>query len=452
MLKPFHHYVKLILGAVALLNSKALTKIQSIILITAIAVAAVGVAAIVLWNGPKQSSDTIKIGFLNDLDGSGKQGWQGITLAAEQINAEGGLLGKQIELICEDIDPYDVNVFSTGLNRLISFHEVDFIFGYSSAQLGFLVQEIITQNKIIYIGGGTIPEAVTQRVLDEYEKYKYYFHPAFNATCGKLGVTDSLIHIREITGFNKIGYLAEDLGWTQEFLEQMDVSLPENGFELVYKGVFPPFDTLDFSSYYAAAEAAGVEVLVPMIALDTGIPFAKEYYDRQSPMIIFGGICLEVSDSDGWEVTDGKCNHMDFGESPTSAGYPFTTKTLPTREAYFERWGESITLGAAYWYDALRFIFTDSIERAGTIETEAVIKALETVSVETSNARNFVFTESHALMMGTDANDPNADYPIIIGFQWQDGVQVPVDPRKIMEEAGATITFPDWPGPWDNIT
>ena len=53
--------------------------------------------------------------------------------------------------------------------------------------------------------------------------------------------------------------------------------------------------------------------------------------------------------------------------------------------------------------------------------------------------------------MGKNANESDLAYPILIGFQWQDGVQVPVDPRKIMEEAGETISFPDWPGPWDNI-
>jgi hypothetical protein len=36
-------------------------------------------------------------------------------------------------------------------------------------------------------------------------------------------------------------------------------------------------------------------------------------------------------------------------------------------------------------------------------------------------------------------------------FQWQDGVLVPVYPIWLMEEAGATYTFPDWPGPWDNL-
>ncbi|TRO54016.1 hypothetical protein E2P63_01755 [Candidatus Bathyarchaeota archaeon] len=433
-------------------DSQALTKIQSIILIAIIAVAAVGgVVAYIVLNDGVQSSETIKIGFLEDLDGFGKTAYQGAILAVEEINAEGGILGKQVELIAEDDDGgLDSVTFTNALTKLITSDKVDFITGGAGGQLGFLVQDVISQHKIIFLAGGSGPDEITQRVLDDYEKYKYYFSMAWNNTCGTLGITDSTLHIRDMTGFNKIGYLAEDLDWNKDTMEELDDFLPENGFELVYKGRFP-LGTVDFSSYFAAAEAAGVEVLIPMIATEAGLPFAKEYYDRQSPMLIFGGIDLMVSDPNGWEWTDGKCNHMDFGELPTTAGYPFTSKTLQTRNEYMNRWGEAITMGAAAYYDGIRFILADAIERAGTIETEAVIKALETTSVETSNARNFVFTPSHALMMGKDANDPNEDYPIIIGFQWQDGVQVPVDPRKIMEEAGATITFPDWVGPWDNI-
>jgi branched-chain amino acid transport system substrate-binding protein len=312
-----------------------------------------------------------------------------------------------------------------------------------------LVQDIIAQHKIICIQGNVIPEEITQRVLDDYEKYKYYFSTAFNDTCGMLGITDSMKHIRDLTDFNKIGYLAEV--WAEDTMERVDVFLPENGFELVYKSMVP-YGTFDFSSYFAAAEAAGVEVLLPMIATDGGIAFVKEYYDRQSPMVIFGGICSLVSNPNGWEWTDGKCNHMDFAEFPTTTGYPFTTKTLQTRDSYMNRWGESIDINAVGMYDSIRFILSDAIERAGSIDTDAVIEALEETSVETSNAKDFVFTESHALMMGTDANDPDADYPIIMGFQWQDGVQVPMDPRKIMEEVGASYTFPDWSGPWDNIS
>jgi len=430
-----------------------LTKIQSIILIAIIVVAAVGGVAIVLWDGPNQSSETIKIGVLDDLDGIvGRPNWQGAKLAVEEINAEGGILGRQVELVGEDHDGgEDPVILTNALIRLITQHEVDFIVGGAPGHTDTIVQDIIAQHKIICLSASIIPDAITQRVLDDYDTFKYYFSTMFNATCGKLGITDSMIHIREITGFNKVGYLAEDLPWNKDSREALDVFLPENDFELVYQGTFP-LGTVDFSSYFAAAEAAGVEVLVPMIVLDGGIPFCKEYYDRQSPMLVFGGSNLLASDPNGWAWTEGKCNNMDFGTIPTTTGYPFTSKTLQTRDAYMDRWGEPITWGAAITYDNIKFILTDAIERAGTIETEAVIKALEETSVETSNARDFVFTESHALMMGTDANDPDADYSIVIGFQWQDGVQVPVDPRKIMEEAGAILTFPDWPGPWDNIS
>jgi len=429
-----------------------LTKIQSIILIAIVVVAAVGGGAAYLLLTEKRNPENIKIGFLGDLDGiTGKPSWQGAKLAVEEINAEGGILGKQVELVGEDHDGgADPVILSNALTKLITIHNVDFIVGGASGDSEILVQDTIAQNKIICISGASIADDITQRVLDDYDRFKYYFSTLFNATCGKLGMTDSMIHIRELTGFNKIGYMAEDLGWNKESREGLDVFLPENGFELVYKGRFP-VGTVDFSSYFAAAEAAGVEVLVSMIVLDGGIPFCKEYYDRQSPMLVFGGTNLLASDPRGWEWTEGKCNNMDFGNVPTTTGYPFTSKTLQTREAYMNRWGEAITWTAAITYDDIKFILADAIERAGTIETEAVIKALEETSIETSNARDFVFTESHGVMMGKDANDPDADYSIVMGFQWQDGIQVPVDPRKIMEEAGATITFPDWPGPWDNI-
>jgi len=435
-----------------LLASKAITKVQSLILIAIIVVAGVaGGVAYFLLSGDEQTSETIKIGFLSDLDGVvGKPNWQGAKLAVEEINAEGGILGRQVELISEDHDGGgDPVILTNALTRLVTQHEVDFIMGQSGSS-ETLVQDIISQHKIICISGLSIPDEITQRVLDDYDTFKYYFNIAFNATSVKLGMTDSLIYIREMTGFNKIGYLAEDMPYTKPIRDELDVFLPENGFELLYKGIFP-LGTMDFSSYFAAAESAGVEVLLPIIALDGGIPFCKEYYDRQSPMLVWSGVNVLASGPSGWEWTDGKCNHMDFGTFPTTAGYPFTSKTLHTINAYMDRWGEHITNGGASYYDAIKFILADAIERAGTIETEAVIKALETTSVETSNARNFVFTESHALMMGTDANDPNADYPIVIGFQWQDGIQVPVDPLKIMEEAGATVTFPDWSGPWDEL-
>ena len=436
-------------GEKALLDSKALTKIQSIIVITLVVVAAVGGAVYVWLSDDNQSSDSIKIGVLCDLDGSGKEDFQGVKLAAEQINAEGGILGRPVEVIVEDNDGgIDPILTTTALTKLITNHKVDFLIGGSNVISGLTVQEIIAQHKKILISVSAIPEMCEQRVLDDYDKYKYYFTVGSNESSVFPAMTNSIVSLRQNTGFNKIGYIGIDGDWTNSMMDKLDTSFLEKGFEIAYRDTYPP-DTMDFSSYFAAAEAAGVEVMLTMVAGSEGIPFVKEWYDRQSPIFLFGGFLAMTSFPESYEWTDGKCEDTCTATTPTCAGYPFTSKTLPTRDAYIERWGETPTTASGY--QILRFILSEAIERAGTIETEAVINALEETSVETANARNFVFTHSHGAMVGNDPNDPEADYMIGMIFQWQNGKLVPVDPIKIMEEAGAYYTFPPWPGPWNNI-
>ncbi len=418
-------------------------------MVSIIVIAAVGGGvAYVILSGQEQHSETIKIGVLADLDAKGGRSiFQGVVLAAEQLNAEGGILGKQVEVMGEDtdistgVDPAKVN---SALIRLLTYHKVDFIIGVAGS--GFMVQDVIAEHKKIFFEIAENQDVYTQRVLDDYDSYKYFFRVQVNETSIFQGMTDSLLHFREQTGFNKIGYIGEEALW-KGVMEGLDVVLPELDFDLVYKGALP-LGMFDFSSYFAAAEAAGVEILLPLIALDGAIPFVKEYHDRQSPMVIYGGVLgAGVTNPEGWEITEGKCEYTSSGALPIVVGYPLTSKTLPDREAYISRWGETPGMPAAY--DIARYILPDAVRRAGTLEVNAVIAALETTSIETSNAKNFVFTSSHDTMVGENPNDPEADYMLHIDFQWIDGKQVPVYPKKIMEEAGVSYTFPDWPGPWD---
>jgi hypothetical protein len=161
------------------------------------------------------------------------------------------------------------------------------------------------------------------------------------------------------------------------------------------------------------------------------------------------GVITAAGDSNFWNVTEGKCETVSTSGSPVTAGYPFTNKTIPTRDAYLKKWGDIPGQTAIAAYDTLRFILPSAIERAGTTETEAVIKALETTNVETSMARHFAFTSSHDVMFGSGApNNLAEDYMVTLIFQWQNGTRVPVRPEEIMNEAGATYTYPPWLGPW----
>ncbi|KON29670.1 hypothetical protein AC477_05650 [miscellaneous Crenarchaeota group-1 archaeon SG8-32-1] len=440
-------------------DTLGLSRLYSIIIITIVVVAAVsGGAAYVLLSNQKESSETIKIGILADLDAPfGSTIWKSVVLAAEQLNKEGGIIGKQVEVVGEDSDDEtasNVLTINSALTRLLTYHNVDYVLGpASTAETGFMVQDTIAEHKKILISYNAVIEDLNQRVTDDYDTYKYFFkyYPG-NNTQIFTALIDELLHARDIMGFNKIGYLAGDSSYWKGITAGLDNLLPDvYGFDLVYRGTFP-LETLDFSSYFAAAEAAGVEILVPFIGLDNGIALVKEYNERQSPMVVYGGMLSAAGVLESWERTDNKCEYISALMLPMTVGYPLTNKTLPFRDSYIDRWGETPNHVGAAAYDIIRFILFDVLERAGTTETEAVIKALETTQVETSMARNFAFTSNHDVLYGKGMLSNPDDYGFIASlFQWQqDGSLVPVYPKWLMEEAGATYTFPDWPGPWDN--
>ena len=435
-----------------MLNSKALTRGQSLILVTIVVVAGVvGAVGYVLLGGQNQSTETIKIGICGDIDNSrGGRVWRGATLAAEQINAEGGVLGRHFEIVTEDDDsetaPYDFVVAQSALTKLITVDKVDFIIS-PGGRISIVYQDICADHKVLFFSHDML-DNLTQRVADDYDRFKGFFRVgAGNLSSAVNGMADCVLTLRDYTGFSKVAYLALDTPTLTGMASGMANSLREEGFDIVYENKFPP-NTLDFSSYFAAIEASGAEILVPFISGTLGIPFVKEYHDRQSPFAVWG-ILGDIQEPDAWEQTEGKCEFASTVGYPIVSGYPLTSKTLPTREAFIERWEGIPETTAVAAYDFVRFILPDAIRRAGTIEYEAMIAALEETDVETSRARHWVFTSAHDVMVGGGGpNNPAEDYLVVCLFQWQDEVQVIVYPKGLLEEAGATYKFPPWSGPW----
>ena len=437
------------------LDSRALTKIQSVALIAVIVVAAVsGGVAYVLWRGPAQSAETIRIGIIADLDQTtGKGTLQGATLAAEQINSQGGVLGRNLTVVAEDDDSEtsgDIVVATNALTRLITVDKADYIIASAPTSITITYQDISSEHKKILFTVANSIDNLTQRVLDNYDKYKYYFRACqTNASTVSAGMLGDIIAVGNYTGFTKVALLFIDATASKQAYLGLNKSLPSHGFEVVYGNFFAP-TTTDFAGYFSALEAAGAQILFPIVPSGTSAAFVKEWCERQSPTVLWG-VIGGATDSSFWNLTEGKCDTVSFAGSPAVSGYPLTNKTVSTREAYIQRWGEVPINAAVGTYDTLRFILPDALGRAGTTETEVVIKALETTNVETSLARHFVFTSSHDTMVGSDApNNPAEDYMVMMIFQWQNGTQVPVRPLQIMKEAWVTYKYPPWQGPWSN--
>ena len=434
------------------MNSRALTKVQSVALIAIVLVLAVaGGAAYVLWSENAPAMEPIKIGICDELDGK-RPVWRAAVLAAEQVNAEGGVLGRNITIVAEDDGMgMDTVVAVDALTRLITVDKADYVITPNAVTI-IPYQDVCSQQKKILFSVRSAFVELTQRVIDDYDKYKYFFRVMNpNVTTLVRFYADSVLTLREYTGFNKIALLVHDSGALPAMASGLSEILLANGFDIV-DNIAIPVQTTDFSSYLARIESSGAEILYPLLA-GAEVALSNEWHERESPFVIWGNVG-NAGDRDFYNLTQTRGEFVSNNAWPVVAGYPLTSRTVPAGDAYLERWGENIPNSqVAAAYDVVRFILPEAIKRAGTAEIEAVIRALEQTDVETSLARHFRFTASHDVMVSAPGpNILSENYIVPCMFQWQNGTQVPVYPKAMMEEAEATYKFPHWPGPWGTRT
>ncbi|MDR0552377.1 MAG: ABC transporter substrate-binding protein [Spirochaetaceae bacterium] len=133
--------------------------------ITLKAAAALAAAALVLAGCQKKDAgNIIRIGYVGALSGDtslwGQTGLNGLILTAEKVNAEGGVLGKQIEIIGLDGrgDPQDsVNA----LNKLIDDHKVVAVVGTNFSSCNIPMADIADRKQVPLIATAASNELVT---------------------------------------------------------------------------------------------------------------------------------------------------------------------------------------------------------------------------------------------------------------------------------------------------
>jgi len=440
------------------LNSRALTKIQTAILITVIGLAAVGgVATYFTVNESVRDKNPYRVGVCADLDQiSGKAMFRGATLAVEQINAAGGLLGRNLTVVAEDDDagtpPFDLAVATNALNRLISVDKADCVIATSGpGSLAYVYQDICSVQKKIHFSVYDRLENLTQRIIDNYDRYKYSFRCEYlpNGTTLNMAHVQFLSALKNATGFTKVGYIkVESVTTKEETISYFEDELPKLGFQIVYRKLFQ-VATTDFTSYFAQAEAAKAQILFVIgVSPSNCAGIVKEWYNRQSPMLLCGDMTA-ATDWDFWNYTSGTTEFVLTKSTGLTIGYPITSQTAAAKDAFLARWGVPMQSIAAAAYDVVKFLLADAINRAKTTDTDAVIKALETVRIDTVLANDFGFTSNHDIYVDASrlANLSNTTllYSVI---QWQNGVQVPIFPESLRKAAGANLQYPPWQGPW----
>jgi branched-chain amino acid transport system substrate-binding protein len=384
-------------------NKKAITKMQAIVVLVIIIVAAIAGVAI-YYSLPISSpplAQEVRIGVILPLTGTaalnGRRMADGVTFAVEEINAKGGILGMPIRLVLEDhADSSDQALKAA--EKLVYEDKVNFVLGFYFTGCTLAATPFLCDNKVITIVTLSSSVDITKQVLDDPGRFKYLFKISGNST--DYGTT-----VKEFMGaINKkrLYMLAEDLKWTKDVYALFEENYVNTGQLTVLKTSYVSTAAKDFSTELMDIKALNPEAVVWLGATAMQMTFIKQYMSdpvlSKIPVFYTGGpISLPETVAQLETATPGITNGavvFDFGLVTGRA-----KDTLPYIQNFTKRFGyEPMGYYEFRIYDAV-YLIKETIERAGTLDPDTLVKTLEQMDYKGVDAR-YVFTKSHQALWG----------------------------------------------------
>ncbi len=178
-------------------------------------------------SGTVFAADTIKIGLIASLSGpsakSGEAITRGLTIAIDEINASGGLLGKQVELLRRD----DENNPGKGLvaaRELIQREKVAVLFGGLQTPVSLAVVPFMNQIKVPFMG----PWAAGTPITKNGAKENYVFRVSAYDAMVDVALVDRAIKVH---GAKKPGMMLINNPWGESNEKGLTAAMKDKGLE-----------------------------------------------------------------------------------------------------------------------------------------------------------------------------------------------------------------------------
>ncbi len=393
---------------------------------------------VVFISFPAWGAKTIKIGVIGPMKFvQGISHWNGATMAAEEINAKGGVqVGDKrmlIELVQADSnESVNVTDAANAMERLITQDRVNFVVGGFRTEAVLAMQDIACEHKVIFIGVGAAHPQLCSRVAENYKTYKYFFRGSpFHS--GFLART-ALIHLDYVAGILKkelkipkikVAVVAEKAMWADPMVKTTEVIIPQQG--MILAGTWrPSAKATDVTAELSAIQRSGAHVIFTIFSDAVGITFARQAGELRIPAVQVG-INVEAQKDGFWQATQGKGNYV-FTMNTYARGVETNELTKPFVDGYLKRFGETPPY-TSDTYAAIKYTLVPIIEEAGTLKPDKLVSILENrVYKVPSGVIKYMKDPDgkplHELTWGYG-------YLTSLGIQWQDGKMVAVWPNKV---------------------
>jgi len=400
----------------------------------------------------------IRIGVLGGLtDIQGIAAKEGAELAAYDINQAGGVTvgGKTyyIGITSEDTEEtnpsLDVAKGVAAAERIISYKRAQFLTGGFRTESLVVYLETIMDDSLVFINTGAATDDFCQQVLDEYDRYKYFFrNNPINSSALKVEALGFLLQYATILNVSKFAILHEDLDWTTDIVTGLKGGLPAYGAGLpggpaqIVASIAYPITALqsDFDGYMSTINTNGTQILVPLISAQGGILMMNSYASQQPGFVVIG-IDVQSQLDTFWADSLGNCEFETILQILYRTNK--TATSIPFWDAYKAKFGHEPLYIASGSYDAIQQ-YAWAFNKSQSFNSDIIVDTLETIT--TANPLSGVgglgaFTGSHDIQEGYP-------YGYALFCQWQTGGTKVVTPYAIYPASLATGTLqtPDWPG------
>jgi len=363
------------------------------------------------------AKEPIKIGSICEFAGACymycETGLNGLRIAVDEINAKGGILGRKLDIIVRDTEA-KVDVGVRELKDLILREKVNFIIGPCSSGVGLALQVVHTEYKVLRLSAIANTEGMT------VDKFSPYYVQVVPNTYMEATANTRYLH-KKVPNAKKFCTIAPDyeFGRREETAFKDEIKRLVSDAEILYEA-WPKYGEKDFTAFITAIMAKKPDAVHSSLFGGDLVAFTKQaapygFFEKIPFIALYDLPVLAALGPDAPEGTFGfgrGCFFMD----PNPRMMAFVDKFKKARGAYPDAW-------AVQNYDAM-YVLKAAIERAKSIDTEKVVKAIEGMPFEGLRGKFSIRALDHMgtvpCYQGTIAKDPK--YPFKI---WTDVTRVP---------------------------
>ncbi|MBS0519855.1 MAG: ABC transporter substrate-binding protein [Proteobacteria bacterium] len=381
-----------------------------------------------------EAADPIKIATIAETSAiSGIGIPNAAKMAAEEINAAGGVNGRKIEIVAYD-DHNSAADAVRAFQRAAQQDKVSAVIASYISEVVLALEPWAGRLKMPMITPGAASNEITKRVREDYDHMKYVFHGYLASTqiadavcesAKKLLVGD--LHMKTAV------VMSEDAAWTLPLDEEYLKCLPKIGIKVLDHIRLSP-DTTDFTPIFNKIEGSKPDVIITGIS-HVGVQPTVQWQQQQVPIPMFG-VSSQATNATFWKDTNGATDGVIFN-MVSAPDVAVTPKTIPFAENYKKKYGALPGYAAYTAYDDV-YMWAEAFRKAGGTDPDKVVAAMEQTDHIGTIGRIVFLPKGDTFAHGMRIGD---GYITGLMVQWQKGNPVTVWPDKV---AKGKMAFPSF--------